>query len=332
MIDAHVHLALDGKDSKTAIALWDQQEMLSNRVQQDLDVYLTRGIGFVRDGGDRREINLMISKLIKQGVMSGPGIVSTGQALRQADHYGSFLGNGYSSTAEIPAVISRLLSQGADQIKVILSGAVSFKKYGAVEPAAIKPDELKLLVKQAHENGSRVMAHANSAASVGLAIQAGVDSIEHGYFLNSESLKAMAERQIAWVPTIIPVAVQVKEPMLHNWSKTEIAIINRTYRKHMEQLVPAKQLGVPLGLGTDSGAPGVRHGLSLIKEMSLYSEAGLSNRDILQSVTATNARILGLAENIGTLGVQQAPCLIGVSGDPLADLKALEKVKWLFIV
>lgn len=330
MIDAHVHLALDGKDSKAAIALWNQQEMLSDRVQQDLDVYLTRGIGFVRDGGDRREINLRIGNMFKQGMISGPGIVSTGQAVRKANHYGSLLGEGYSSAEEIPTVISRLRSRGADQIKVILSGAVSFKEYGKVEPAALNLKELKMLVKYAHRNGSRVMAHANSKASVNLAIRGMVDSIEHGYFLSSESLKKMAAQQTAWVPTIIPVAVQVKEPMLHNRSKAEIAIINRTYRRHMEQLLPAKQMGVPLGLGTDSGAPGVRHGLSLFEEITLYSEAGLSNRDILQSVTATNARILGLADRLGTLEVNQSPYLMGVFGDPLTDLNALKKIKWLF--
>ncbi len=327
LIDAHVHLAIWGNNNNS---VWDNDEGLLIRIQEDLHAFMAQGIFSVRDGGDCRGINLKVRNLIKERRISGPLVISTGEALRKEGSYGSFLGNGHSSKKDLAENIDRRLASGINQLKVITSGIVSFRDYGKVNSPVISRDELQYIVSSARAVGVKVMAHASSAEAVHMSIEEGVDSIEHGYFLNKELLKKMAERSITWVPTIIPVVAQVREPVVNDKSQKEIDIITRIYEEQMANLLCARNMGVPLGLGTDSGASGVKHGIGLLEEMLLYSRAGLSNKDVLQSATIVNAKTLGLDENMGCIQNSKKPCLIGVQGDPTIDLNVLKKVKWAF--
>ncbi len=326
LIDAHVHLALDGKDFNRSRVMWDDRVALENRIRQELNEMISSGIGAVRDGGDCRGINLEARHLVESEQCPGPRIVATGQAIRARGGYGSFLGSDYHSRAEIPVMVERIWASGADQLKVVVSGVVSFIEYGLVKGPLMQLDELRYILSCARERGLKVMAHASSAAAVDLAVEADVDSIEHGYFARSESLKLMAEKQMAWIPTIIPVAVQAREPLLDLRTPLELDVINKTYQGQIEKLNLALELGVPVGVGTDSGAGGVSHAHNLIEELMLYKAASLTNRQVLQAATSTNAGILGFNKEIGILDRGYRAALIAVRGNPLEDLEALKDV------
>lgn len=331
LIDAHVHLALNGGRMDVPAA-WHADEGIPERVEKDLNVFHERGIGVVRDGGDSKWFALELKNLLRDSGIPGPEIVSTGQALRKKGGYGSFLGGGYSRKEDMGAVVDNLISAGADQLKVLVSGIVSFKEFGKVEPPAVLArDELQYLVARARMGGIRVMAHASSPEAVDLAVRAGVDSIEHGYFLSRESLKKMASQLITWIPTIVPVAARLREPFIENLTGKEIDIVKRVVEQHMENLHYAWEIGVPVGMGTDSGAAGVKHGLNLSEEMRIYSQAGLSNKSILKCAIVNNAGALGLKGSLGSIEVNRKPWMMAVKGDPLTDLDALDQVRWLFL-
>lgn len=326
LIDAHVHLALDGEASRQSQALFEDQGMMLTRLEEDCNTYLRAGIGYIRDGGDSREINMKVKNRLDGHSLLGPQVITTGSALRRENAYGSFLGRGYASTREIPSIIKRLWSDGVDQIKVIVSGVVSFNDYGHVGGPLISPEELEAIVIHAHQYNLKVMAHASSAIAVDLAVRADVDSIEHGYFVHRENLQLMAERQVAWVPTIVPVAIQVRKPLLEERTIQEIEVITRTYEEQVGKLELAYKLGVPLGVGTDAGAAGLRHGLNLVEELLLYRESTLGNQSILKAVTSVNAGILGLGKDYGSIEVGCKANLIAVQGNPLEELTALKEV------
>lgn len=332
LIDAHVHIAINGKHDygNSSGAGRESERLLLSKIKKNLDAFTEQGIWKVRDGGDRRGDNLQVRDLINNGTIRGPLLTSTGEALRKHGGYGSFLGNGYSSGKELPAKLDRLLASGINQLKVLASGIVSFREYGRVNLSQISADELDYIITRAHNAGIKVMAHASSAPAVDMCIKAGVDSIEHGYFLNKESLKTMAHREIIWVPTIIPVAAQVREPLVFEKNNEEIDVIKRTYEHQMENLLFAGKEGVPLGVGTDSGASGINHGVNLVEEMLLYAGAGLSNRNILRSALTVNAKALCIDDNRGSIEADKKTCLIGVKGDPTVDLNVLKQIKWLF--
>lgn len=331
LIDAHVHLALDGISFQEAVRKWESQEELRSKLEGDARSFLSCGIGMVRDGGDREAINLWFRDRVRRGGLQGPEVLAPGKALYKAGSYGSFLGSGFSSSQEIDYFLDEISSRGIDLLKVLVSGIVSFRSYGRVGKSGIQSEELDYIVEQARHRSLKVMAHASSREAVNVALDAGVDSIEHGYFLTRECLRKMASLGIAWVPTLIPVAAQVREGRKNFWAAEEIETISRTYQEQMEKLQLAEDTGVLLGMGTDSGAAGVEHGPALREEMMLYSEAGLSNIKVLQAATSRNARILGVEKLSGSLEAGMKPSLLEVKGKPLEDLSSLSMVQRVFV-
>ncbi len=333
LIDAHVHLALDGINFMDSLKRWDHEEALQARIGKDLQAAAKAGIGAIRDGGDCRGINLAArngrSGTGRDGVLKAR-VVATGEAVRRENGYGSFLGRGYRNPEEIPAFIAALDAAGVDQVKVIASGLVSFNEYGRVGGKLLAPEELKAVVFLAHRRGLKVMAHASSDEAVKMAVRAGVDSIEHGYYLTKDTLKLMAERRVAWVPTIAPVAALGARSTPGSGPGQDHSLIKRIYEEHIEKLRFALYSGVILGMGSDAGAPGVRHGAGLLTEMEMYKRGSLSNRSILKAATRVNAQILGLEGEIGAISSRFKPELIAVRGNPLDDLGALKRVQVRF--
>lgn len=330
LIDAHVHLALDGIDFNRAREQWDDQDAWQDRVESDIEKMLCSGTAAVRDGGDVRGLNL---KVKKQNRKTGNKlrITATGQAVRMKGGYGSFLGFEYDNVNSISGLVKMIASSGADQLKVVVSGVVSFYQYGMVKGPIMSAKELGIIVEEAHNLGLKVMAHASSAGAVERAARAGVDSIEHGYFVRPETLQLMAEKRIAWVPTIIPVAAQTKRPFSKLWTAEEIDLVTRTYEEQIGKLKLALEYKVPLGVGTDAGAAGVRHGSGLLEELLLYARGELSNDEILQAATVTNAEIIGLDKDFGALLPGLKASFIAVKGNPIEDLNALETIHTHFI-
>jgi len=330
-IDCHVHLALDGLDFHGALSRWTTDGAWLPLVRQNLAASSDHGLVVVRDGGDNGNIGLQTKYLINRGELKGPRILACGQAIYKKGRYGSFLGPGISTPDEARRMVDSLYQQGADWIKVLVSGIVSFQEYGRVGAVQFTQQELNSLVDHAHSLGLPVMAHASSDEAVRLAVTAGVDSIEHGYFLTTSSLAAMAEKNIPWVPTVIPVANQVLPEYQDNLSSHSLDVITRTYELQLQKIAEAASLGVPLGIGTDAGASGVLHGSDYLRELDLFTQAGLKPAEIIKAATSTAARICGLEQEMGTLEAGKKACLIGVKGNPLEDLAALRKIEFLLI-
>lgn len=328
LVDCHVHLALDGVNFEGMLRRRDQKEELQTHLQNTLESLRCSGILAVRDGGDRYMAGLAAAREARAGDVL-PLIVATGGALRKKGMYGSFLGRDLEPTG-IKEAVRETVRAGAGQLKVLVTGVVSFREYGKVGPLQWGREELSFLVAEAHEAGLKVMAHANSDEGTALAVQCGVDSLEHGYFIERETLEQMAGKEIAWTPTIVPVAVQLKEPYRDSHTRAELAVIERTYRQQQLNVETARKLGVAVGVGTDAGAPGVRHGASYLEEMNLLVEAGFSSAEVINAATAKGARILGLENKLGKVKPGLPACLIGVRGNPLADLDVLKKPDVIF--
>ena len=331
LTDAHIHLALCCRNGSFPEADLTAEKGMQSRITAVCDQLLQAGIGLVRDGGDRQAFNLKARQMAAASPGIGLRVVATGAALRRHGGYGSFLGRGYRSSAEFSSFLAQAVYCGVDQLKVVLSGAISFSEYGVVKGPLLPAADLAFIVETARRNNLKIMAHASSAEAVDLAVTTGVDSVEHGYYVRKETLQKMANQQIAWVPTIIPVAAQLSKPQLNNYTPAECAVIRRAYREQLEKLSLAFEYGVPVGVGTDAGAVGVRHGDSLIDEMELYSEGKVQPSAIIRAATAVNARILGVEKESGTIEPGKKPYLLAVWGDPLADLAALRHINKHFV-
>ncbi len=328
LVDCHVHLALDGVNFTAARERWEDPEQVSHQVQAELQDTIRHGILAVRDGGDRAEIGLHWQNKLT-GEHTTPVIRSPGFALRKPGTYGSFLGCGVNMD-NLDQALDSLAAKQVDHVKVIVSGVVSFKEYGVVGSVQYSAEELASIVAGARARGLPVMAHASSDAAVRLAVEAGVDTVEHGYFLTRESLALMAERKTRWIPTVVPVAARLDcDEENGGPGREERLVVEKTVDHQLAMISEAVSLGVLLGVGTDAGATGVCHGSGYLKELALYSRAGLAPAEIIRCATLNGAGILGL--DWGNIEPGRPAALIAVEGNPLDDVNALAGVKYAFM-
>ena len=196
--DCHIHMVLDGADWKRAIARHSGgvQEAWVRRV---LEVYQKLGFFYLRDGGDRWGVGAKARSLAGEYGITYRTPLSP---LCAQGHYGGFIGEKYENLSEYAAKVSRKRTEGADFIKIMISGLMDFDRFGVLTEDGLPPETIRELIHIAHEEGFAVMAHANGARTVETAAQAGVDSVEHGAYLDADALHAMRENGTVWVPTL----------------------------------------------------------------------------------------------------------------------------------
>ncbi len=263
-VDTHVHLSLGG-------------DPFANARRQ-----LAAGVAVVRDAGDRD------GSLDGVELPSALTVVRTGPAIFKKGSYGSFLGeNRDFSLAE------KIAQTPSSFVKVILTGLVSFDVYGEVGRQQWSFTELSEIVRMATAAGKKVMVHVNSDKACREAVEAGVHSLEHGYFIAPETLEMMAEKGIYWTPTVAAMANQSRDPD-GRFSAAQLAIIECNYKKHMEMIQFAYENGVKLTIGTDSGSYNVPHGSSFLREMELFSEAGIPVTEVWRIATRNGWELLDL--------------------------------------
>ena len=263
-VDTHVHLSLGG-------------DPYDNASRQ-----LAAGVAVVRDAGDRD------GSLDEVKLPSALKVVRTGPALFKKGSYGSFLGDNRELT-----LAEKISGTPSSFVKVILTGLVSFDVYGEVGRQQWSLTELQEIVRMAADVGKKVMVHVNSDKACREAVEAGVHSLEHGYFIAPETLEMMADKGIYWAPTVAAMANQILDPD-GRFSAAQLAIIERNYKRHMEMIQYAHDNGVKLTIGTDSGSYNVPHGSSFLREMEIFAEAGISLPEVWRIATHNGNELLGL--------------------------------------
>lgn len=308
MIDCHVHLALpyEGRDS------------LSSNVAG----LLQSGIIGVREAGSKKGFSPPKSPL---------HIANCSQAIYKSGYYGKNLGVAADSIQDAIRIIDRLKSQGVQHIKLITSDIFSFNKFGETGPLPFTAEELHTLTEHAHAQDLSVMAHASGDVAVRRCLFAGVDSVEHGYFMKEDTLKGLVQKGIAWIPTLTPVAVQLDNPELYQaLSPIQRETVRLSLKQHMKLVEKGGSLGAKIGAGTDAGAIGVPHGTSLQWEVTYLRNCGIPAHIALQAATSTAATICGFTD-LGSLRPGKQAAIMAVRGNPLQYLEVLKNPEFLLI-
>ena len=316
-IDAHVHLALDSLDFHQCLENWTQPSLIEKNIQGFLKHYLERGIVAIRDGGDLHGFSWRAKKRVNEGAWSGPKVTSVHEAVNREGMYGRFLGRGFKDIIEWREKERDFFGQGLDQLKVVVTGLIKFHDFQKVGPTQWAVEDLTEFVEAAHGRGIPVMAHASGEEGISVAIAAGVDSIEHGYYMTTGQLERMREKGIAWVPTVAPIGNLLKYPT-DRYSTHEIDTLKRILKTQLAKIHEAFHVNVRLGVGTDAGAYGVPHAESLYDEMAWMVQAGIPKLEVYRMATHENAHILGSPE-LGRLDV----------GTPMSLLQLAEREVFL---
>jgi imidazolonepropionase-like amidohydrolase len=284
------------------------------------DAWLRAGLTTIRDVGSFEDEAITLRTAIDLGLSGGPRIVSCGRIISATAPGGRIFGSMYEQ-ADGPwamrRAVRRQLRRGADFIKVMATGARSVVDEGP-EPAQLTAEELAAVVDEAHRMGVRVAAHAEGLDGVRLAVEAGVDTIEHGLSLHREPalLDVMAEHGIVLVPTLSTfhdLAVRFAD----EFAPTLVEQARRQLDEAERSVVAAAHAGVTLAMGYDSGPPGAN-----ARELLRLADAGLGVAGAIRAATAGGAAALG-RDDLGTIAVGAVADLIVMDRDPLADPSCL---------
>lgn len=340
LMDMHVHL--DGQYSADSRL----QEFILNEADYALDaakyarITLEAGFTVVRNLGDAFNVTVALREAINAGDVPGPLIVTAGKSLASTGGHADPT-VGWASTLmgdpgplegvvngadDARKAVRQRYKDGADWIKITATGGVlSVAKSG--QNPQFTQEELEAIVSTAADYGMRVAAHAHGTEGMKRAVLAGVASIEHGTFMSDEVMRLMRERGTFYVPTIVAgawVAEQAKIdgffPELVRPKAAAIGpVIMDTFRR-------AYNAGVPIVFGTDSAVS--PHGENA-KEFALMVEGGMPPMEALQSATSVAARFLGIEDTHGTLAPGKQADVIAVPGDPLEDIRVMERVAFV---
>lgn len=248
--DCHIHMVLDGTDWKAAIAR-HRNAVQTDAIRAVLATYRDLGFTYLRDGGDRWGVGLAARTLAPEyGIRYRTPLAP----LCHAGHYGSFIGRKYETLSDYAALIRQQKAEGSDFVKLMISGLMDFDRCGILSEEGLPPEEIRELIHIAHEEGQSVMAHANGARTVEAAACAGVDSIEHGAYLDEAALHAMREAGTVWVPTLSTIG------NLRGKGRFSEKDVEAILENAMERVSLFSRLGGLIAPGTDAGAWAVPHG------------------------------------------------------------------------
>ncbi len=337
LIDSHVHILSENGPGSRFRTFTDSAADSALSGAQFARRTLQAGFTTVQDVGGANESIFALRDAIAAGKVPGPRIRAAGRAVAVTGGHGDV--NGYSarvmdmlSTPNIcngpedcRRAVRQQVKEGADLIKITATGGVLSNTSAGLEQQ-FTDSELRAIVEAATSMGRKVTAHAHGKSGIDAALRAGVKSIEHGTYLDEETIALFREHDAVLVPTVlagVTVTGWTDEPWLPEASRAKAAIVGP---QMLDMLRRAHQGGVTVAFGTDTGVS--RHGDNA-QEFALMVEAGFTPEAAIRSATVTAAEHLEMDDQVGRLVPGLAADLIAVSEDPLADITALEDVDFV---
>ena len=333
-IDAHTHLTMQLEKNYYLMRYHDLMRFPAEQaLYAALYARRTLEAGFttVRNVGAADFVDIGLRNAINAGVTEGPrmltavhGVGSPGGHFDEAPfppdriHPEGPVEGICSGPEECRQATRYQLKWGADVIKIAASGGV-LSESDPVDVPQLTLEEMKAIVSEAHAWKRKVAAHCHGDAAARLAIEAGVDSIEHGSFLTEDTLKLMKTKGVYLVPTRLTVEYVVKQ--VEGYPPQIAAKAHAAAAAHTNMFKTALKVGVPIALGTDAAV--YPHGMNA-QEFGLYVNLGMSPAQALLSGTRDDARLLGIESEVGTLEAGKVADVVAVPGNVLADIHATE--------
>jgi imidazolonepropionase-like amidohydrolase len=340
LIDSHVHLT--GETSPTNYT--DQFRLNPADYAIRSTVYARRtllaGFTTVRNLGDNANESIALRNAIRAGLVPGPRILSAGIAIGSTGGHADG-SDGYradlmgdpgpkdgivNGPEDAWKAVRQHYKDGVDLIKIMPSGGVLDESSSADNPQ-LNDAELKAIMAAAKDYGFPVAAHAHGAEAIRRAVLAGVDSIEHGTFMDDADMRLMKERGTWYVPTIIAGDYVAKKAAVPGYYPEQVAAKARQIGPRiLETAGKAYRAGVPIAFGTDAGV--YPHGQNA-HEFELMVQAGMPPAFALQAATTHAAKLLRMERDIGTLEPGKFADIVAVPGDPLADISVMTRVSFV---
>ncbi len=333
LVDAHAHMFLEGGEldlrERTAYLEQTPEELL-RLARARLKKLLRLGVIGVRDAGDKHGVGLALSRLCESADRKlMPYVESPGEAIHRHGRYGGFIAGPMEEFDSARECVEARVRAGADRIKLIATGVINFKKGAVTTAPQMTTNEIRELAAAAKSLGKQTLAHASGDRGIEHAIEGGVDSVEHGFFVREDQLAKMRDRQIAWVPTFAPVQEQLNHAAAFGWDERVEGNLRRILDQHAESLIKAHRMGVQVIAGSDAGSCGVAHGVGLLYELELMERAGLSAIAAINSATGAGSERLAYKEKFGQIKPGHRSRFLLTRHAPLESVSNLKRHKFV---
>jgi imidazolonepropionase-like amidohydrolase len=322
LIDCHVHLRNDGVPDPRAQAAADTDAVATLRSARNARRTLEAGVTTIRDCGSRGGIDNALRSASQQGLCVTPRLVLSGMMICMTGGHGWALGMEADGPDGLRRAARAQIKAGADNVKLIASGGI-LSPGSEIGASQLTIEEMAAAVDEAHAAGKTACAHAHGTTAIKNAVKAGVDSIEHGFLIDDEGIQLMLDRGTYLVATSASVRNVVKHGIEAGIRPDVVRKAESAIDRHVSGFKRAYKAGVKLAMGTDTGVPLTDHGNNL-DEVVYLVEMGLSPLEALSVTTMAAARLLRMADRIGSLEVGKLADLVVVDGDPLTDVRILQ--------
>jgi len=321
LMNAHAHVCLDGTspDPETLLRAETPAETAVRSARRLLDI-VNMGVTAIRDVGAPNGIDISLRRLVENGDIPGPRMITAGRVITMTGGHGWWMGWEVDGPDEVRKAVRSQIKAGVTAIKLMATGGMMTPNQKAGAPQ-LTVEEMTAACEEAHKAGFPVAAHAESDQGVRNAVLAGVDSIEHGHGATVETLQLMLERGTALTPTILSDRRIIEAPPDAGIPDFVVQKCIPLGDALIETLHNAFRMGVIITAGNDGGAPLVGVG-EMAAELALYVKHGLSPQKALESGTINTARLFRMPE-VGYLEPGWHADLLVVRGDPLTDIATL---------
>ncbi|HHY34274.1 MAG TPA: amidohydrolase family protein [Firmicutes bacterium] len=336
LIDAHLHTSFNGEPDYWDIVLKQNTAYRTLVSLRNVNADLAAGFTTIRCLGEKDHLDIDLRNAIRNGIVQGPRVVAAGQNITVTGGHADVSlamdivcpqglgGVIVDGPDEVRKAVRQQVKAGADLVKLLVTGGVMSE---ASVPGVqhMSYEEISAAVEEAHRLGRRVAAHAQGTRGIKEAVKAGVDSIEHGHFLDQEAVDMMAEKGVYYVPTFAAsywMTVGEIAERIPPYAARKAKVAAEAHARSFEM---ARKAGVKIVCGTDAGSPGNRHGSNAV-ELELLVEHGMSPMEAIMSATKVAAECLGVDSLVGTIERGKLADIVAVKKNPLEDISAFRDV------
>lgn len=340
LMDMHTHLAFEFGPRAYLERFQFNAADYAIRASRNAEKTLMAGFTTVRDLGDVFNVTVALRKAVDAGIVSGPRIFTAGKSLASTGGHADptngvradWMGNPGPELGVVNGVddarkaVRQRYKDGVDVIKLTATGGVLSLARSGDNPQ-FTVEEIAAIVDTAHDYGFVVAAHAHGAEGMRRAVLGGVDSIEHGTYMDRNIAALMKKHGTWYVPTLLAGQWVAEKAAIDGFFppvvRDKAARIGPQLRATFAM---AHKAGVPIAFGTDSGVSA--HGGNA-REFALMVQAGMSPLDAIRSATVHAARLLNMEDELGRISPGLRADLVAVAGNPLEDIRLLEDVRWV---
>jgi imidazolonepropionase-like amidohydrolase len=314
LIDAHVHLQMDGR-ANTEAAQSEPVESFAFTAASNLRTAVERGVTTVRDLGSARGLAIHARDAVADGRLVGPRVLACGQTIVMTGGHTNWFGREADGTDEVRKAVREQLKHGADVIKCMATGGVltSGAQTASIE---LTREELDEIVATAETKGASTAAHAHGKQGIVNAAEAGITSVEHGTYMDREAAEIMAENDTYWVPTASALKGIVENPD-GGIPEQAMAKAEDAAEKFASSFDHATAENVTIAMGTDSGTP-FNYFAEIPEELGYMVEYGLDPETALEAATVNAAELCGL-DDVGLIEAGYAADLVLLAENPRDD-------------